>query len=831
MTGEQRATTARGGKPARQSRKSKLKRTGTTRCLLQWVESAINIPESRTPQIVPKPVFRMTVEFSITQSMITIKVQNFCSQILILRSIYLYYETSKRVVLFGGVLRMVPGYEFAMEKEIHEKEDRSYHVVFLSDLLGTPYRLRETVMIHLLSPRKARGPPLKLSKLPVFPVPEYVQEVYLYGFLENPHYSRNASLWLERLKAYRAKQLNADNLTDYLRSLDQIDEFDSHLQMLRYTVENGTLEERLPKEYVLTIDQFKVPPVLLEVGSHVQVNCGVIGRNSGPTIVRGTIVERSSIILIETETPLKTLRSLKIEFPLNRLQYKLEYTALVHMSRLDFSSILFPKIESAKPKTPAKTFNDAVITEFDWFQSCIAENEQQTQAIKNIVNRTAYPAPYILFGPPGTGKTCTIVEAVLQIWKMRPKSRILVTATSNYACNELAKRLLKYVTVNDLFRYFSQTSQRDINGMDLKVVQVSNMHYGIYETPAMQDFVQTRILVCTVMTSGRLLQLGVDRSMYDYIFIDECGSCRELSALVPIGCVGTDTVNNRLQASVVLAGDPLQLGPVTRMPYLRDTPHNSSLLERLMKRPVYQKDANNNEYSPHMVTKLLDNYRSHESLFRFSNQQFYDAELRAKGDPTITHWAVNWHHLPNRKLPMLFHSVVGFMQQDSISLSYWNVQEAQLVYQYVQILMKEEINGQIVRQEDIGIVTPYSKQVEFIKNGLSTLGLDNIEVGSVDQYQGREKPVIIISAVRSNRTTVGFLADPRRLNVALTRAQALTIVIGNPENLMRNVTWYNFLKMMKQNRAITGINFNLTKRHLVPVEEGGGETMDGLDFA
>lgn len=75
------------------------------------------------------------------------------------------------------------------------------------------------------------------------------------------------------------------------------------------------------------------------------------------------------------------------------------------------------------------------------------------------------------------------------------------------------------------------------------------------------------------------------------------------------------------------------------------------------------------------------------------------------------------------------------------------------------------------------------------------------------------------------------MADPRRLNVALTRAQALTIVIGNPENLMRNVTWYNFLKMMKQNRAITGISFNLTKRHLVPVEEGGGETMDGLDFA
>uniref|UniRef100_A0A182K9G5 Uncharacterized protein n=1 Tax=Anopheles christyi TaxID=43041 RepID=A0A182K9G5_9DIPT len=804
-----------------------------TRCMVQWFKSAINIPECRVPQNVPKPVFRVTVEFSIRESVIVIHVQNFCSQILILRAIYLYYETCKRVILFEDMLRMMPGYEFTIEKVIHENEERSYHAVFLSDVLGTPYRLRETVIIHQRSPRRSRGIPLTLKKIPVFEVPEYVQEVYLYGFLENPHYSRNASLWLERLTTYRKKGLNADNLIDNLRSLNQIDEFDSYLQMLRYTIENANLEESMPKEYVLTIDQFNVPPALLQIGSHVLVNGAIVSaRGSVATITRGIIVECSYYIVFRTEIPLTKLCSLKIEFPLNRTQFKLEYMALNHMCHLDLNSILFPKIENVKPKETKKIFIEDAATDFEWFQACIAENEQQIQAIKNIVNRTAYPAPYILFGPPGTGKTCTIVEAVLQIWKLRPKSRILVAATSNFACNELTKRLLNYLTVDDIFRYFSHTSERDINEMDLNVVQVSNMHYGKYETPAMQDFRQTRILVCTVITSGRLLQLDVDRSMYDYIFIDECGSCKELSALVPIGCVGTDEKKQKLRASVVLAGDPLQLGPVTRMPFLRETPHDVSLLERLMKLPLYQKYANNNEYNPNMVTKLLDNYRSHASLFQFSNEQFYDAELRAKGEPAITHWAVNWHRLPNRMYPILFHSVVGFMQQDSISLSYWNGQEANMVYEYVQILMNEEINGKIVQQEDIGIVTPYSKQVEFIKYGLSMLGLDNIEVGSAEQYQGREKPVIIISTVRSNRTTVGFLADPRRLNVVLTRAQALTIVIGNPENLMKNGTWFSFLKMVQKNKAIAGRNFNLNKWHpVVPVEESEMETIDDINFA
>uniref|UniRef100_A0A182Q4Z5 RNA helicase n=1 Tax=Anopheles farauti TaxID=69004 RepID=A0A182Q4Z5_9DIPT len=774
----------------------------TTRCVSNWCETSINVPRCRKPISLPKPIFRLTVEYNAWCSGLVVHLQNLCQQNLILRSIFLYYETNKRVALFEDVVRMVPGYEFAMEKTIQPKEDGSYHLVLLGHVLGTTYKLRETVLIQLLSPRKARGLPAKLKKLPFFEVPDYVKEVFVNSFLPNPHYNRNAQLWLQQLQQYQRECLNHVNYVDYLRKLNQVEEYASFLVMSEYTIEDARLKEVLPMEYLLTIDQFKVPPVLLDVGCHVNVHGGVVKTHQKKTVVftRGIIIKREVSIVIKTEVPLQKLYSLKVEFPLNRTQFHMEYMALNNISHLMLECVLFPSADnsSSVPEQVKRIFkNNETFTSFEWFQKQIGKNKQQKLAIQNIVNRTSYPAPYILFGPPGTGKTYTIVEAILQIWKLRPKSRILVTATSNFACNELTSRLLKFVPPDDIFRYFSLTTERDINGMDMKVIEVSNMFKGFFETPTKQDFYQTRILVCTVMNSARMLQLNIIASIYDYIFIDECGSSKELSALVPIGCIGTDPIQKKVQASIILAGDPKQLGPVTRFQFLRETPHDLSLLERLMAMPAYRKDPLSNEYNTRMVTKLLDNYRSHAALFEFSNQQFYEGELRAKGAPEVTNWALNWERLPNPKFPMLFHSINGFMQQDAVSLSYWNGDEAERVFEYVQMLIKAGVNGRIVQQEDIGIVTPYSKQVEYIKNGLSALGFDKIEIGSAEQYQGREKPVIIVSTVRSNRRTVGFLADWRRLNVLLTRAQALTIIVGNPGNLKQDQTWYQLLNVSR----------------------------------
>uniref|UniRef100_A0AAG5DML6 RNA helicase n=1 Tax=Anopheles atroparvus TaxID=41427 RepID=A0AAG5DML6_ANOAO len=778
-----------------------------TRCLHRWYETAVKIPGNEEPLKITQPVFVLNVEYNIPRSILSLRVQNQCQQLLILREILLFYDTTSRVEFFKGVLRMVPGYEFQYEKGFLFLPNKSYNVVFLSQHPSNEFQLREIASIQFLKPRILRGPQLKLKKLNPFDIPEYVKEVYLNEFLSSPHYSRNASLWLERFQEYRKQGLNPSNYLEYLRMLNQIDDFNAYLAMLSYTIEDAHLiPSDVPNQYFLSTDQFPVPPVLLDVGSFVLAISASKDRygEERSIIIRGSIVEQKASILIVMETPLPIGRcKLKLEFPLNRTQFQMEYNALICMSRIDFSTVTFPSVENQTVKKKGKLISKKH-SKFDWFQSEICGNKLQQLAIQNIVNRTAYPAPYILFGPPGTGKTCTIVEAVLQIYKLQPHSRILVTATSNYACNELTKRLLKFVPVTDIYRYMAFSSERDINLMDLEILEISNMHMGKYETPSMEDFVMTRILVCTIMNSARLLQLGVKTSMYDYIFIDECGSSKELSALVPIGSVGTDEKNKKLQASVILAGDPKQLGPVTHYTFLKSTEHNVSLLERLMELPYYKKDLNNNEYNTQAVTKLLDNYRSHNSLFKFSNDEFYEGELRAKASAKMTEWAIGWKGLPNPKFPMIFHSIFGTMIQDACSLSYLNCDEAKVVYQYVQDLLKESVNGRLVCEQDIGIVTPYSRQVEYIKTGLSNLGLENIEVGSAEQYQGREKSVIIISTVRSNRKTIGFLADQRRLNVVMTRAKALTIIIGNPLNLKKDPTWYKLLKYLAANKAFRG---------------------------
>ncbi|XP_052860194.1 putative helicase MOV-10 [Anopheles cruzii] len=773
-----------------------------TRCLHKWNDTMVRLPHSLKEVKVTQPVFNLTGGYNIESSILTMCVQNLCQQVLILRTIYLYYDRTKCIKLFDGIIRMVPGLEYEGDQKIYRAAASTgtgeYTVVCLAEISPTKIRLRETSSIHILKPRIPRGDPLVPKKTSFFPSDD-VKEVYRNHLLANNHYSRPAKLWFEKFERYRTQGLLPKNYVEYLRMLDQIEEIDDETELARYTVPKARLDQSdFPTRYWLSVTQFSVPPVRLSVGDHVKALNFALDKRGITTVdtVRGIIWECSTSMTIETERALDIGRRVRLEFPLNRVPFLLEYQALNRISCIDTSNVLFPQAGNTANETLTEP-----IEQFTWFDRRIGTNKLQQCAIRNIVNRTAYPAPYIIFGPPGTGKTCTIVEAVLQIYKTRPKSRILVTATSNYACNELTKRLLKYVPVADIFRYFSAAKERDINQIDADALYISNLHTGKFEFPCMNDFLQTRILVATVITSGRLLSLGVCTNIYDYIFIDECGSSKELSALVPIGCVGVDQKARRMHASVVLAGDPQQLGPVTHCQLLRDTVHNESLLDRLMRLPFYGRNGQH-AYNTKVVTKLLDNYRSHPALFQFSNEQFYEGELRAKAPPASTHWAIGWDRLPNPEFPMMFHSVTGNMIQDQFTLSYMNKEEAFLVLQYAQLLMSGSVGGKILSQSDIGILTPYSRQVAYIKNGLVLLGLEDIEVGSAEQYQGREKAVMIVSTVRSQRSTVGFLADPRRLNVTMTRAKALMIIIGNEDNLSHDATWKKLLSFIISNKGL-----------------------------
>ncbi|KAL9702495.1 hypothetical protein quinque_006013 [Culex quinquefasciatus] len=287
----------------------------------------------------------------------------------------------------------------------------------------------------------------------------------------------------------------------------------------------------------------------------------------------------------------------------------------------------------------------------------------------------------------------------------------------------------------------------------------------------------------------------IPKNHFSYIFIDECGSAKEISSLVPI--VGVGIHEGRITASIVLAGDPKQLGPVVSYDYLTDTTHSVSLLERIADKGLYAKNPLTRKYDPNVITLLRNNFRSHPALLELPNRMFYAGQLRAKASPKKTHWAVGWDRLPNRAFPLIFHPVVGEMKQDENSSSMYNEQEAEQVLSYVDTIMNDGIRGKKHEQTAIGIITPYAGQVRYLKDLLNMRHWSDIEVGSTEQYQGREKRIMLMSTVRTGSKSVGFLANTKRLNVSLTRAQALMIVVGDLETLRNNRHWAKFIGYYK----------------------------------
>uniref|UniRef100_A0A1Q3F432 AAA+ ATPase domain-containing protein n=1 Tax=Culex tarsalis TaxID=7177 RepID=A0A1Q3F432_CULTA len=421
-------------------------------------------------------------------------------------------------------------------------------------------------------------------------------------------------------------------------------------------------------------------------------------------------------------------------------------------------------------------------------------------AVRNIVNQSSFPAPFILFGPPGTGKTSTIAEAIGQIYHQRPKANVLVAATSNFAANELTNRLLGVVPEEAVFRFFSKSCTRKVDEFDNEVLEVSNLNGKIYQRLCYEDVYQSRVVVCTLATAGRLNQARIAANHFSYVFIDECGSAKEISALIPIA--GIATFGNEITASVVLAGDPRQLGPVIMYDYLSHSSQSRSMLDRLIDHPLYRIDPGTGEYNRQVIIQLRDNFRSHAAILQYSNKTFYKARLRAKACPEVSGWAIGWSQLPNQNFPIIFHPTIGKSLQDKSSTSLYNEVEADQVMWYIRKILSEGINGREFKQCDIGVISPYALQVAHLKNRFREPKWADIEIGSVEQYQGREKPIIIVSTVRTRTKCVGFLSDVKRLNVTLTRAQALMIIVGDPATLENDRHWKEFIKYCRVHRAL-----------------------------
>uniref|UniRef100_A0A671X225 RNA helicase n=1 Tax=Sparus aurata TaxID=8175 RepID=A0A671X225_SPAAU len=450
------------------------------------------------------------------------------------------------------------------------------------------------------------------------------------------------------------------------------------------------------------------------------------------------------------------------------------------------------------------------------FDSKLERNPEQYRAVQHIVAGSSKPAPYLVFGPPGTGKTVTVVEAIKQIEKNQASCHILACAPSNSAADLLCKKILDHVDEHKVFRMYASSRDPNLVPEEFKTRKCSNLVGECYEFPAKEKLMQYRIMVTTLLTAGRLVTGDIPEGHFTHIFVDEAGHAVETECLVPLaGLLCAES------GQVVLAGDPKQLGPILRSPFAIKFGMGVSLLERMMNDfPLYQK--NEDEYNNCFVTKLLHNYRSHPAILKVPNDLFYDGELQVCADEYLRNSYCSWEYLPKKNFPVIFHGVTGVDEREASSPSFFNIAEVEVLMDYVKKLLSTQGKKGLatISPSDIGIIAPYRKQVQKIRKALEKVGkkhfplkdIGGLKVGSVEEFQGQERRVIMVSTVRSSpnyteidkQFNLGFVKNEKRFNVAVTRAKALLIVVGNPRVLDTDETWAQFIQYCKDGGGYTG---------------------------
>ncbi|TFK28523.1 RNA helicase [Coprinopsis marcescibilis] len=484
-----------------------------------------------------------------------------------------------------------------------------------------------------------------------------------------------------------------------------------------------------------------------------------------------------------------------IRFRLNRIVMRRQHQALD--SAFEEGRVLFPLQSHVKGISPRPIV---------FCNPLVAGNAPQVKAVVSIAHLPVGSPPFVVFGPPGTGKTITIVEAIRQVLKVNPSAKILACAPSNSAADLIAQRLCTKVgtsTVgmdpNALFRMYAPSRNKEQAPTELRN-HVYTTQDGHFSVPLMARMKSFRVVVATCVAASMAAGIGMPRGHFTHIFLDEAGQATEPEAFISIKTMADPKTN------IILSGDPKQLGPIIRSPIARILGLETSYLERLMNSDVYEVGSSND--AP--VVKLTKNFRSHHSILKFPNERFYSGDLEPCADPAVTNSFLNSPFLPNNpRFPVVFHAVSGKDDREASSPSFFNIEEVLQVVSYVRQL--KESRKFRASDNDIGIIAPYHAQCLKIRNSLRNVA-DSIKVGSVEEFQGQERKVIIISTVRSSkdfveydlRHTLGFVASPRRFNVAVTRAQALLVVVGNPHVLGLDPLWRAFLNYIYNNDGWTG---------------------------
>uniref|UniRef100_A0AAY5K1W3 RNA helicase n=1 Tax=Esox lucius TaxID=8010 RepID=A0AAY5K1W3_ESOLU len=482
-----------------------------------------------------------------------------------------------------------------------------------------------------------------------------------------------------------------------------------------------------------------------------------------------------------------------VEFTVNRLTTRLQQRAAELKSRLIRPGNILPVLNCPILVSSCKLLYD----------KALEQNPEQYSAVQNIVAGSSRPAPYLVFGPPGTGKTVTLVEAIKQVLKTKGSSHILACAPSNSAADLLCVKLLEHLEKRKLFRMYA--SSRNPDDVPTAIVDCCNMGEHCFVFPCKEELMKYSIIITTLLTAGRLVTGGIPPDHFSHVFVDEAGHAVETETIIPLaGLLDPDN------GQVVLAGDPKQLGPIIRSPLAIKYGLGVSLLERLMKVSLYQKEESTGTFNNRYVTKLLRNYRSHPSILKVPNELFYEGELQVFANEMIRNSYCNWEHLPQKGFPVVFHGVAGRDEREENSPSFFNVAEVEVLMEYMRKLLQGQGKRGLatISPKDIGIIAPYRKQVEKIRKALKIVekefkltSIKDLKVGSVEEFQGQERRVILVSTVRSSakyiqtdqRFSLGFVKNEKRFNVAVTRAKALLVVVGNPLVLRGDPAWDRYV--------------------------------------
>ncbi|KAF9057242.1 P-loop containing nucleoside triphosphate hydrolase protein [Panaeolus papilionaceus] len=661
-----------------------------------------------------------------------------------------------------------------------------------------------------------------VGSLPRANIPEFLQRV-----LDNRGLSTRKIL--QEVQKMMPATVDAASYGKWFKMLLWVEERKMEYDLERYDIVDAALQ-RHNKYYYLEVPGLaeKRPSVL--IGDRILVQ--ERGSRSGKWYEGHVHVVRQAEVglcfHLDFSTHYNPQKRFHVRFKLNRIPAQRQHQALeapytpprvFFPSKTDLNHL----VSGRQTDRPIKLFNRLIET-----------NERQLKAVTGVLAMQPGSMPFIIFGPPGTGKTVTIVEAIQQVLAANPQARIFACAPSNSAADLIALRLTdktvfanKALTKNQLFRFYAPSRSKN-QCRDRLLDFTWTTPDGMFSVPPPAQLNRFRVIVSTCVSSSFASGVGMPRGHFSHIFVDEAGQATEPEAVLAMKLLGDKDTN------FVLSGDPKQLGPIIRSTVAMKMGLEKSFLERLMESEAYNLESGRD----FCVVKLTKNFRSHASILKFPNERFYAADLEPCADRRIIDSFLGSSYLPSSNFPIVFHAVSGKDDREASSPSFFNIDEVVQVKSYVQMLKQDRKFR--TTDSDIGIIAPYHAQVLKLRAALRNVA-DGVKIGSVEEFQGQERRIIIISTVRSSkdfieydlRHTLGFVASPRRFNVAITRAQALLIVIGDPQVLSLDPLWRAFLNYIHLNGGWTGPDISWDPREIV--NEAGGYDVEmrnkaGLDM-